>query len=186
MISTGAICTDMVYVGSMGDAKRVLYDIDVMARLKHPLPDTDDPSYHDIKLDVDANRWQFANDAARDYSDALDRFDPDDGYGLPNPLLEELGSVSTEIAILEGYRDRLIVFARTLAAEPASARTVAACTGLSHSTIVRMVTEETIAAVAADVEPAIDAVLTSLDIREDPQFYLRLQQAARMAKEARR
>lgn len=171
----------------MNDRKRVKYDIAVMARLCFPMPEPDDTDSDEEPESIWEYRRQFEEDTQLAYdewvtTEYLEAKGSEPG-DLPDPLTNELGRVSVRLRALETYRDRLIVFARTLASEPVPARTLGRCTGLSHSTIVRMVTPEAIADVATEAAPAAAELLgENFDPRDDPELYLRLQFASRSSK----
>ena len=173
-------------------SERVRYDIAVMARLRFPLPSpastTGIESSEAARDAAWEERTRFADAVERAYDERLANeyleFDEDESPpALPNVLAEELTSVSRELHTLEEYRDRLIVFARTLASETVPARALAARTGLSHSTIVRMATQEAVADVGVEAGPVAANTLKDLDARQDPELYRRLQHAARLAAE---
>jgi hypothetical protein len=131
-------------------------------------------------------RNDYARDLAEQYQAMVeaDYLAAEDFAGLPerpNMVIRELGRVSRQLADLERYRDQLIVVARALASTPATARAVAQQTGLSHSTVVRMVTPEALAEVAAGVAPLVDQLLEEMEPGEAPAFYLRLRSAAKAA-----
>jgi hypothetical protein len=174
----------------MKDAKRVDYDIEVMARLRYPMraaDHVDPPEAADLAREaIWVDRERYAKDLVHDHEDRVEHeyliaeaLDDDPGPP-PNVIMSELSNVSGQITDLEDYRERLLVFARTLASKPLSARKLAESTGLSHSTIVRMATAEAIAEIAAEAGAVAAGVLQDLDPQDDPQLYLRLQGASRM------
>ena len=171
----------------MTDSRRVTYDAAVMARLRFPMPDpaSDDDDIADaVRDDIWQQREQYARELTEGYNELVTSSylaaDSDGSAPGPAPsvVATELGLVSARLKELEEYRDRLIVYARSLASTPVPARAVAASTEMSHSTIVRMATAEAIADIAVEASPAAADVLQDFDPREDPQFYLRLQYAA--------
>lgn len=175
----------------MNDAKRMAYDIEVMARLRYPMPAAgpDDWGADETREAVWEDRRRYAEELAREYEDLVENeylaAEANDWAPGPAPslILTELASVSGQIEALEAYRERLLVFARTLASETHSARKLAECTGLSHSTIVRMATDEAIAEIVAEAGAVAADTLRDFDRRDDPQLFLRLQGAARMTRE---
>src|SRR4051794_30409403 len=143
------------------------YDLTMLTTLLHPDPDDDDhPAYVEVLED---QRRDHFNEAVETYLhdvehswDAYDG-DPDNSsFEPPDAVLTELASTASRVAGLQRYLNKLIIYARLFAAEPASARTVAQVTGLSHSTIVPMATPELIAQVAAQVQPVARARLEAL------------------------
>jgi len=164
----------------MTSYRRALFDIDVMARLRFPMPE--DP---DVVSDEEVEAvWENRRSFVEQYRELLEqRLDElmTDGYDIdaaPDPLVEELGWVGDQLAWMQIYRDQLIVFARTFASEAIPARTIGDCTNMSHSTIVRMVNEDSVAAIAPEVSGAAYHALHAVDNhRDDPEFYLRLKAA---------
>jgi hypothetical protein len=172
--------------------KRVQYDAAVMARLRFPMPDSLQPDSDADEAARDAvwdDREQYAREAVEEYDNLVtNAYLAAEALGeatgsAPSVLASELEKVSARLRALEEYRDRLIVFARTLASEPVPARTLAARTGLSHSTILRMATPEAIADIAVEAGPAAAAALEDVDPREDPQLFVRLHYTAKVAQE---
>ncbi|GAA3623662.1 hypothetical protein [Microlunatus ginsengisoli] len=154
------------------------YDLSVLTMLRYPAPHDEDPVAEEV---VDDQRRDYFNDAVEaylrdiehswsEYDDGTDRgsFEP------PDVVLDELQATAARIADLQNYLNELIIYARLFAAEPATARTVAEVTGLSHSTIVRMATPELIAQVAARVQPVARTQLQALQPATNPLFYRRL------------
>jgi hypothetical protein len=185
----------------MNDSSRVQYDVTVMARLRYPMPNLarpdDDP---EVDPDVDDavrdsvwdDRQRYAKELTDDYDGWVESIylSADAEGEAPGPppsvLAIELERVAIQLTTLETYRDRLLVYARSLASKPVTARALASRTGLSHSTIVRMTTSEAVADVATEAGPAAADVLADFDPRDDPQFYLRLQYAAHLAQDGER
>jgi hypothetical protein len=176
----------------MNESKRTAYDIQVMARLRYPMPVRDEDEWGADEAEEAAweARQRYAEELSREYEDMVENEylaaeARDEIPGPPPNLIEaELASVSGQIEALEEYRERLLVFARTLSSDLLSARRLAQCTGLSHSTIVRMATDEAIAEVAAEASVVATETLRDVDRRDDPQLFLRLQGAARMTRES--
>ena len=77
---------------------------------------------------------------------------------------------------LEAYRDKLIVFCRNVSADPETARSIAAATGLSHTTVLRTGTVAELAGVVAVAQPVAEAMLGWLDPGREPGLYRRLRQ----------
>lgn len=175
----------------MNDAKRIDYDIQVMARLRYPMPvaEPDDWGADEAAEAIWRDRERYAEELAQEYEDLVENeylaAEANDWAPGPAPsvILTELANVSGQIDALEAYRERLLVFARTLSSETFSARKLAECTGLSHSTVVRMATDEAIAAIVAEAGAIAADTLRDFDRRDDPQLFLRLQGAARMTRE---
>jgi hypothetical protein len=169
----------------MGWYERLKYDVNVMARLRFPMPDRDEREVLDEEREeVYENRRAFVehhlDEVENQIVEVVRRTQAGDGIvgSTPEPLVEELAWVGQQLSMLETYRDRLIVFARTLASETVPARTIGRSTSLSHSTIVRMVTPEAIADIASEASAAAYAALHSgWEPRDDPEFYLRLNAA---------
>ena len=155
------------------------YDLTMLTTLLYPdADDEDDPGYQE---GLDDLRQDHFNDAVEAYLYGVENSweaydgDPDNApFEPPDPVLSELKSTASRIAGLQRYLNKLIIYARLFAAEPATARTVAEVTGLSHSTIVRMATPELIAHVAAQVQPIARAQLNALQPATNPLFYRRL------------
>lgn len=174
-----------VYTGGMSWSDRVRYDLEVMSRFRFPRPEVDDPEVMEDELEeVWSHRRAFVEAKEEAIGNILtDAFldDPDDDAGgeLPDPLTEELRWVGDQMAWMEAYRDRLIVFARSLASDTVPARTIGKCTRLSHSTIVRMTTDAAVADIAKTVAPVAFDFLhrDGYDPRDDPEFYRRLKAA---------
>lgn len=134
------------------------------------------------------NRRALVEQYREQLESQLDELTTDGGDidDAPDPLVEELGWVGDELARMQRYRDQLIVFARTFASETIAARTVGNCTNLSHSTIVRMINEDSVAAIAPEVSgAAYQALQTAGNPRDDPEFYLRLKAALVSTEEGR-
>ena len=178
----------------MSEVSKVRYDVEVMARLRYPMPDPagpdDDPETDDlVREDVWEDRRRYARELTEDYDQWVENsYLAADAEGVvpaapPGVLAMEISRVSDQLAALEAFRDRLLVYARSLAAQPVPARALAKRTGLSHSTIVRMTTAEAIADVATEAAPAAHNALADVDPRDDPQFFLRLQYAAHHGRE---
>ena len=156
-----------------------------MSRFRFPNPEVYDGEVMDEELEeVWANRQAFVEAKEEAIGDTLtdvflDDPDEDDGGDLPDPLTEELRWLGNQLEWMEAYRDRLIVFARSLASDTVPARTIGKCTRLSHSTIVRMTTDAAIAEVAKTVAPVAYDFLhrDGYDPRDDPEFYRRLRAA---------
>ena len=180
----------LVYADNVKRATRTSYDIAVMARLRYPMPAPVDPDVDEAAREaVWEDRRQFAEEQEEEYENLLSNAYltaevGGDGPGrLPDLITSELAGVARQLQLLEEYRDRLIVFARSLASRPVPARTLGSATGVSHSTIVRMATAEAIADVAMEAGPAAADTLQDLDPRDDPEFYLRLQHAVSIARD---
>lgn len=165
----------------MTSYRRALYDIDVIARLRFPMPDGPHQGMEDEIEAVWNDRQAFVEASREELERQLDELMSDDGEIArePDPLFDELCRVSHLLASLQRYRDQLIVYARTFASETIPARTIGNIANMSHSTIVRMITEESVAAVAPEASAAAyDALDDAADrLRDDPEFYLRLKAA---------
>ena len=158
--------------------REVWFDIAVITRLR--LPDEPDGPPPEVLIE---ERNDYARDLADQYQAMVeaDYLEADDVAGLPerpNMVAFELAKVSRRLADLERYRDQLIVVARALASTPITARAVAQQTGLSHSTVVRMVTPKALADVSASVAPLAEQALDDIEPGEAPAFYLRLRSVA--------
>lgn len=154
----------------------VWFDVSVMTKLRFPEPDDDDRD-----LGLEEARDQFREDLAERYRMRL-LADQDAALGdselppLPNPVLMELAEVSAALRRLEAYRDKLIVFCRNVSADPETARSIAAATGLSHTTVLRTGTVAELAGVVAVAQPVAEAMLGWLDPGREPGLYRRLRQ----------
>jgi hypothetical protein len=150
------------------------YDISVMARLR--FPDDDDSA----QLGIEEQRNEFVRETVEAYESDFSRSwtasEEDEGHSFdpPDPLLDELSRTASQISWLTAYLDKLVVYARSFAAETSSARTIAEHTGVSHSTIVRMATPELIAAVATQAQSVAQSRMKNLEPIRNPIFYRRL------------
>jgi hypothetical protein len=154
------------------------YDLQVLAKLNHPYPDDADPAEEEV---IDDARRDYLEGAVKAYLHQIEHswseFDDaseNAAFDPPDAVLDELRSTAARIAGLQTYLNELIIYARLFAAEPATARTVAQVTGLSHSTIVRMATPDLIAQVARQAQPVARARMEALKPAVNPLFYRRL------------
>jgi Mg2+ and Co2+ transporter CorA len=150
--------------------------------VRSPANDIDEISDDEID-EVWETRRRFVEETEQELDDWFDnvvhaRSDGEEWPDPPNPLESELMWVGDQLARLESYRDRLIVFARSFASDTVPVRTIGQHTGLSHSTVVRMITEEAIEDIAPIVGAVAEKYLTNdLDPRDDPDLYRRLRSA---------
>jgi hypothetical protein len=151
--------------------------------VRTPANDLDEVSDDEIDA-VWETRRRFVEETEQDLDDWFDNVvharsnDEEWPPDPPNPLESELMWVGDQLARLEAYRDRLIVFARSFASDTVPVCTIGRHTGLSHSTVVRMITEEAIADIAPIVGRVAEKYLTKdLDPRDDPDLYRRLRSA---------
>lgn len=155
----------------------VWFDVSVMTNLRFPEPDDDDRD-----SGLDEAKDQYRDDLAERYrmtvfaDQEAALLDDCDLPPPPNPVLVELSEVSAALRRLEAYRDKLIIFCRNLAADPETARAIAAATGLSHTTVLRTGTVAELAGVVAVAQPVAEAMLGWLDPGREPGLYRRLRQ----------
>jgi hypothetical protein len=176
-------------MSTMDGRTRIRYDLEVMSAFRFPIrtPVNDFDEVSDDEIDtVREARQEFVKDKLEDMDDWVtdlihsrsDQDQEEEWVEPPDPLEMELRWVGDQLASLEAYRDRLIVFARSFASDSVPVRTIGQHTRLSHSTVVRMITEEAIANIAGVVGPIAHRYLEGdFDPRDDPEFYRRLRAA---------
>ena len=167
---------------------RTRYDLEVMSAFRFPMPapvSEDDEVSEEERGDVWEARQAFVDERQQAIEDRVGDLaflasDEDEWEGPPDPVVMELRWVGDQLEWLEAYRDRLIVFARSFASDTVPVRTIGRCTRLSHSTVVRMITEDAVAEIGPFVSPVAHKYLEGdFDPRDDPEFYRRLRAGLR-------
>lgn len=125
------------------------YEAETISRLRHPKSSVD-PDNPDADQLVGEAAHEYASDLAAHHVGRvegwIDTVELDDGgeptQEYPSLILAELAYTAREIAQMEEYRDRLLVFARLFAFDPKSSRQIAQVAGLSYSSVLRAATDE--------------------------------------------
>lgn len=178
----------MVYGATMASIGAE-YDMSVMARLRIPRSKPSSPE-EDETLGLE--REQFV-EALRDWYEQVV-----EGHYLeaeaagerpgrpPSVVAQEVASISRQIEQLVTYRDQLLVFGRSLASEVVPARHLAARSGISHSTIVRMASDDAIEELAVVAGPVAALALEYLNFQDDPELHARMRHVLQIAGDGER
>lgn len=153
------------------------YSARVMAILRYPMPDEDDAavdgvSYEEAVYATNTARQEYIEqllhqqeleeEAWQHRMNGVDLEEWEDQLpDYPDLVLDELRSVADQIAELERYRDRLLIFARLFAVQPHAARSLANVVGLSYSTILRNADEQDVAYVQAEAQRQAASLLSN-------------------------